>query len=338
MTDIRPTYSYVCQRCDGRVEMKRRTGEHLTYEQHLKECWPNGTSGIDYIECALCKFAGCKITQHVKNIHGMSKEEYITLHGPVIASASSKKYGASGNYDWINRANARGDDLTEYKKKMSVSVSATVMSSPKERVRRSKLLGSLNKRADFRERSSKAAMITSARPEILERHTYNLRKWRTENFEEFYEKCVLKMNSAWQSKPERVLFELVKCVDDSFKRNQRLFDVSFTQKSKRKQIDMMNENSTLVEFDGIYHFKPIKGEEKFLAAKESDAQLDVVVLHRNLTLIRVSYDQFSYKQGGSFSESCLQQLFAILKDPQPGVFYIGACYKDLEGTNDVASS
>jgi membrane-associated HD superfamily phosphohydrolase len=57
------------------------------------------------------------------------------------------------------------------------------MNSPEERQRRSKLLGSLNKTAKFRKKSSDTAKITSARKDIQERRSFNLKKWRDNNKE-----------------------------------------------------------------------------------------------------------------------------------------------------------
>jgi len=54
--------------------------------------------------------------------------------------------------------------------------------------------------------------------------------------------------------------------------------------------------------------------------------LDAHVEAHGWTLVRISYDQFSYKDGGRFSEACLRKLFELLLAPVPGVHRIGEAY------------
>jgi hypothetical protein len=88
----------------------------------------------------------------------------------------------------------------------------------------------------------------------------------------------------------------------------------------------------IIEFDGMHHFRPIRGEEVLRDTQRRDRELEDAVLRQDLTLIRVSYDQHSYKSGGSFSEECMNQLFGILRDLRPGVFKIGSAYSEVQTT------
>ena len=88
----RYVFKHKCTRC------KTHVGKNVSYEEHLKICFPDGILNIDYVECKLCKFAGKKITQHVKNVHHLTKEQYSKKYNaPLIASNSSKCYGMTGS-------------------------------------------------------------------------------------------------------------------------------------------------------------------------------------------------------------------------------------------------
>jgi hypothetical protein len=261
----------------------------------------------------------------------MNKEAYIEKFPNAIIKCSDtfKNYSRQNatNGQWITRAKGSGADLSNYREKMSKSVSSSVMSNPKERARRSAQMSENNKSPAARELSRNTAKKTSARPDIIEKRTQNLKKWREEHFDEFHEKCIKAMHSSWNSIPEKKLFNIVKSFNDSFKNNQRLYDTCITSKSKRKQVDMISETlRCIIEFDGKLHFQPLRGEDMFQDTQRRDRELNEAALKQNMTLVRISYDQFSYKDGGKFSEDCLKRLFELLCKPIPGVHYIGASY------------
>lgn len=292
------------------------------YEQHLAVCFKDD----EFIECVLCKFAGRKITQHVKKEHGLLKQEYEARYGPTICESASKAYAETRNYDWIHRANEEKKDLTEYKRKMAKAVSDAIMNNPDERKRRSELLGYLNKSDEFRKRSSETAKKTSMRFEIQARRVEQLKKWREVNCEEFFEKCTKKMLSIWHSKPEKALYEIVRAIDGyAFRFNQTIKSETFPTKSKRKQVDMGDKVCRVyLEFDGILHFKKKYKKQKLEEIQLKDRLLDEHIERRNWTLIRISYDQWNGKE---FKKECLESLFDALKDPQPGVVKIGKAYE-----------
>ena len=333
--DCRPEFGYACQRCATVVG--KRGGykkPYVSHEEHVRNCWPEGVSGEDYVECKLCKFAGMKITQHVKNIHGMSKDEYIAKHGHVIAFASLKNYSKSENWNWIEREKAKGNDLVKYREKMSKSVSEAIMTDPEERKRRAELLGELNKREDFRKRSSDAAKVTSARPEIIETRTKKLLEWQAQNPEVFFEKCIVPFVT-WTkrgpkfSKPELLLCEILKEFSEfSFNYGQVIKSDKFlsTNKSGRKQVDFGDTKvGVYIEFDGKHHFMPLfQTVEEFERTQTKDKILDQIIVERNLMLIRISFDQFHQKRG--FSENCIRKLTELLANVKCGVYRLGTSY------------
>lgn len=332
--DNRPNISYFCNRCKKCVKEQGYTAGY-THEQHIADCWPDGVEGTDYIECKLCKFAALKITQHVKIKHNLSKEEYEVSHGPVKCTATTQNYSRSGsqNGDWIKRKKEAGEDLSGYIAKMGAAVSRSIMSNSEERTRRADVMAGLNRTPEARERSSRAAKITSARSEIQEQRATALANWRKNNFEEFYETCFKAMlNSPIKvSKPERVLREFL---PPGFSygyivKSERLRHIN---KSCRKQVDFADPDRNIyIEMDGHHHFMVKFNEtlDSLELIKEKDRILDRLIVERGGTLIRISYDQFSYKGGGHFTEPCLRRLYDILQDPQPGVHCIGDAYNGV---------
>lgn len=282
---------------------------------------------MTFVICAICGLHGKSLGKHVSDMHEMRPKEYAELYGQLKCQASFEVYSQQNKYNcnWIARANETGKDLTDYKQKMSESVSRAIMSNPDERARRAELLGNLNRTDAFRQKSSETAIKTSARPEILAARTERLQHWRETNFEEFYEKCVKSMLSTWHSKPEIALFEIVKNIDGySFKNNQFLKSETFVKKSKRKQIDIADHNLRVyIEFDGPHHFRNIHGV--LSDVQQSDRLLDEYIKKQGWTLIRISLDQW---KSGKFKDECLKCLFDALKNPCVGVLKIGKLYEN----------
>lgn len=324
--DEREEMSYWCNRCKSSIGPRKKTPErYISHEEHVLKCWPSGKRDIDFVECFLCKFAGSKITQHVQSAHGLSKEEYIEKYGPVICSASSKRYGSTDNCNWITRKKNDGEDLTTYKAKMGLAVSNAIMSNTNERNRRSNLLGSLNKRQDFRDRSSKAAKITSSRPEILEKRSARLKRWREENPEEF-QKIITKSLQKSSSRPEKLLFEICKEIfGESTVSQFQVQHILIPNKTKRARIDIANkDNKILVEFDGPFHFKPILGMDNLALRIARDEAVEKYAIENDYVLIRISYDCFD---GKHFNENVLNTLKeCIAKRFNSCVIRIGNCY------------
>lgn len=254
-----------------------------------------------------------KITQHVKNIHGMTKEEYVAQHGPVIASASSRNYAKNENWNWIEREKANGNDLAEYREKMSKSVSEAIMTDPEERKRRAELLGELNKREDFRKRSSDTAKVTSARPEIIEARVKRL------------------VNNFKPTKPEQAIERFIEenFPKLGFKRNQQLFNKRFflVNASHIRQIDFMSkENQIMIEFDGGFHFKQCNFNDLDQSIAK-DKELNLSAPRLGFVLIRIGASCYSYSKE-DFSDECKEKLKIAVVQQQPQVVLIGSEYDE----------
>jgi hypothetical protein len=331
----RPNFEYYCQRCGKAIKYKKGYKiDVYTHEQHLKDCWPNGVNAIDYIECKLCKFAGHKIVQHVKIVHKLSKEDYLKQHGEVTSSNFRKTFSDLNkvNGDWISRRKQQGDDLKEYRQKMGKAVSDSILSNPKERLRRSNLIGNLNKSTEARKRASDTAKITSARPEIQQQRSERLAKWRKEHPDDFFEKCIKNYAGSYKSKPEINLFNFLKLLKShNFKHNQFLTfkHITTDQKVEKicKQIDIADHIKHIyVEFDGILHFEPRLGIETLNGIRQKDKLLNDYISNSNhSTLIRVSYDCY---RKNKFTLKSLKQIIKLLKNPQQGVHFVGTLYNE----------
>jgi hypothetical protein len=277
----------------------------------------------------LCKFAGCKITQHIKNEHGMTKEEYIEKYGPVICSASKGKYKTQNAYncDWITRKKEAGEDLSEYKAKMGSAVSNAIMSNETERSRRAKLIGELNKSERFKKKASETAKKTSARPEIQEARAKVLAQWRTDNPEKFQQFIVSSL-MIQVSKPERILYELCKDIlGENTGRQQQIQHKDIPHASKKARIDISHkEKKIFIEFDGPFHFKPIHGEELLQLRQARDRAVEKYAVENKYLLIRISYDAFKSER---FEDWAIQRLKEELHDERRGrIVRIGKYYED----------
>lgn len=302
---------------------------------------------LSEVTCFMCGKRGKSLRSHIRRIHNMTNDEYLSVYqnAKIMCDETRDKYRQSARKNakiygnWITQARIRkDDDLTIRLKNLGESVRSSIMSNPVEQRRRSELakktIVKWAKSNDGRNVARETAKKTSARPEIIAARSMNLRKWRENNFDLFYETCTKAMHKTWHTKPEKILGEILKNFDDSFLMNQTLYDQCFTSKSHRKQIDAMSKKfKIIVEFDGIYHFKQIKKNCLLIDVQKRDAELDHVVSDRALTLIRISHDQFSYKGGGKFNDDCMKTLYDILCNPCPGIFKIGNAYRTKEETS-----
>jgi very-short-patch-repair endonuclease len=320
--------SYWCNRCDTAVgPRKKEPDRYVSYEDHNLTCWPGGAPGIDYMECALCKFSGSNITRHIKIAHGLTREEYCERYGPTLAPASKKKYSSSvkSRECWITKKKEAGEDLSTYRGKMSRSVSHAIMSNNKERERRGRLIGELNKRQDFRDRSSKTAKVTSSREDILTARTAALARWRENNPEKFQE-TVAKCLEKKISKPERLLYELCKnTLGSSTTKQLQIQHPEIPTRTKRARVDIAHrEKKILVEFDGPFHFKPILGQEYLELKRMRDLAVEKYAIEHGCLLIRVSYDTYSK---GQFTDEAKRAIVeALQSDTRSAVIRIGEMF------------
>lgn len=327
MEDYKGKIYYRCNTC-GALKFTINT-----IKAHVIECKnkPNDLiEGEDYVVCAICGYHRKKLGNHITIEHKIDLDEYKAKYNKkIICEKSSDTYKKQNaiNSDWINRAKERGEDLSEYKKKMGDAVREAILSDPKERQRRAEVMAKVNKTEEMRNKSSETAKKTSARPDIQQQRSAQLKRWRDNNSEEFYNKCIYKMLKSSHSKPEIELFNVVKTFEGcNFTLSPMIISDTFISTSKRKQIDIGDSNKGIyLEFDGPRHFKNIDNQLKTI--KKKDDLLDAYIVDNNLTLIRVSQDQFSYtKRNYGFSKECLQKLFFVLENNLKGVFYIGELY------------
>lgn len=316
------SFNCVCGR------MYERRSSLTNHQKKCQEYVNSAIEGVDFVRCKICGEIGKSISSHVKK-HDMSKKEYEAKYGPIVCKKTKSNYSDTKNYDWIKREKEKGNDLKEYREKLGKAISKGVMNSDSAREARRQNLSSLNKTEAFRKRSSEVAKKTSSRKDILENRTNQLRKWRENNPDEFYEKCTSTMINSWKSKPELHLFELLNKKYSFLKRNQKLHRRGkfLSTKSNIRQIDIMSlENKIIIEFDGVCHFKNIFGDDVLETNKKKDKELNEVMKNEGWTVIRVSHDQYSYKSGQGFKKECLDEVTKIIETKERGLFLIGESY------------
>lgn len=335
--DVEHSQKYTCTFCCKEFINKNM---HEKCEDDCKSKWQNLNLNEDYVKCVICGFHAKSLGNHLNKKHNLSPKDYRKQYNVMVISyksseAYSNQNGINGNY--VNKCKDNGVDLTEYWEKVSLGVKNAISNNPNEITRRSKLMSKINKTDEMRQKASETAKKTSARPEIQKARSSQLAKWREENPEDFYEKCVKKMITAFQSKPEKYLFEFVKDIYGfNFKKNQFVNSIFITNKSHNKQVDIADKEKRIyIEYDGVLHFLPKYGNDTLQNIRDRDFQLDQHISNHNWTLIRVSFDQFLYrskmvdkiKQDNSyFKQECLDEIIQILNSGITGIYKIGDAY------------
>lgn len=306
------------------------------HDAHQAKCYAQQIEGIDYVKCGLCTFVGARIMRHVEDHHALKRSLYEAEYGSATAVATRERYSACNKVggDWINRAKAAGQDITGWKQKMATSVRTAIMSNPDERKRRSELakmtIGTIARSSEGRKRSSDAAKITSARPEIQKARAGKLRAWRESHQDDFYTKCVANEKRNWKSKPEAQLFAFLSTEfpQFEFKQNQQLMASCFTNKTRRRQIDVMSRSRRIiVEFDGALHFRNIAKWNQLDAVIARDEELNAVAISHGYIVIRIGYDQAA-KSSGELTDACKRMIRNVLATATPGSIHkIGEVYE-----------
>lgn len=328
---------YCCKRCHKRFWDLKKADSHIKVCKAKYDFLPEDK---EFVVCKICGWHAKRLASHLREVHRIQPEEY---DGEVLCESSRLKYEATAkdNGNWIVRANERGDDLTDYKSRMGQAVRESILSSPDDRKRRAQVMSDVNKTDSMRQKASDTAKKTSARKDIQEQRSANLKKWRDENPDEFYEKCTSKMmNPNWQSKPEALLCQILSLIENyQFKPNQVVKSELFTTKSKRKQVDVGDKSKRVyVEFDGPLHFKQTSLNQ-LEVVQEKDRLLDEHITRHGWTLIRVGYDQFSYRKSDyGFNKECLKKVFDILNNPNSGVYKIGKVYDVIISVDETSFS
>lgn len=319
---IRDQFEY-CTKCKPKVSNRKSRFDNADGFVELVE-------GKDYVVCVVCGFHAKSLGAHVSKVHNILADEYKKNH-QIICTNSKEIYSTQNkeNSNWIERAKERGEDLTEYFEKMGAAVKASILANPEDRKRRAKVMSDVNKSDIMRKKSSETAIKTSARKDIQEARAEKLKKWRNENPDEFYDKCVSKMIGTWNSKPEAVLYqEMIKRTKFNFKRHQKLRSEKFLCFYKQKDIDIGDtDRRVYIEYDGPLHFKQTTLNQ-LDNVQEKDRLLDEHIIQHGWVLIRVGYDQFSYRKSDyGFKSECLAKIDGLLNNLVPGVHRIGDVYE-----------
>lgn len=270
----------------------------------------------DFVKCPFCDYASSNIKIHLKKKHSLKEEEI-------------KQY----KFETCSK---------NYKARNSKAVSSAILNSDKERARRSKLLGELNKTPLFRNKASETAIKTSARKEIQQQRAEQLRKWRSENQKEFKDKCWSKMLQAdkqWKkTKPEKFMIEWLKGkYGERFEWGKMLRSKLFLEsgKSDRKQIDFRsNDRNIFIEIDGPFHFTNLARKEETKSqviseaierAKHRDKILEKIIADKQKTLIRVGYGTWC-DSTGRVDQKVLDKISQIVDTNLQGIYKIGDVY------------
>ncbi len=291
--------------------------------------------------CSICGVHSKSIAVHINKIHKLTANEYIKKYNSKILCEDTEK-----KHNFANKENSKlakqalkaltNIEFLKRNKKISQSVSKSILNDKNEIKRRSKLMKLINDKMlanpEYRTVLSERAKITSAKPEVIKNRSAKLKKWRELNPEDFYNKCTKKMINCFQSKPEKKLFEFMVLLDGySFKRNQFIYSETISNKSHKKQMDIADKNKRIyIEYDGVLHFKPKFGQEVLEKIKKRDQEAEDHILKHNWVLIRVSCDQYIDRnkiEKSYFKNDCLEKIKEILKNNKPGVYKIGNEYE-----------
>jgi very-short-patch-repair endonuclease len=329
---------YTCNYCSTNF-IKKKFFEEC--QEKCKSKYIHLILNEDYVICSICSYHAKSLGTHVAKVHNINPDVYKEQH-QIICKKSSQNYSESASENsWLSKAVAERKDLTEYWSKVSTSIKKSINSKPEEIKRRSELMTELNKKQqsniEFQKIVSETAKKTSARKDIQEARSQRLKEWRKNNPSAFYNKCIKKMITAFQSKPEKILYEHMLSLEGfSFKKNGFLKSKYFTSKSKRKQIDIYDKNKRIyIEYDGIFHFEPKFGDQILSKTKQKDSEIEEHIKSHNWTLIRVSYDQFIYStktinkvkhDASYFKQECLDEIIRILNSNIAGIYKIGSAY------------
>lgn len=285
------------------------------HRRNCQLCCKKAIEMGEFIKCPYCEYSSSMINEHLKKIHFISKQQ-------------------------IKEKNIQTHSL-KYTTRMGEATKKAILSSPKERERRVKLLGSLNKTKIFREKASITAIKTSSRKDVQEQRSGRLKKWRDENPDKFCDiwKKMIKSRKKWKkSKPEIFLVSwLDKKYPDIFEWGKMIRSKEFlkTGKSDRKQVDFRSKDrSVFIEIDGPFHFENLSREKELdsIIINEAinrtikrDEMLEKIVLDKSKTLIRIGYGCWE-DRSGKIKEEVLLKVSQIIEQKLVGIYKLGECY------------
>jgi very-short-patch-repair endonuclease len=292
------------------------------------------TESRDFVKCLICGHSAKKLHVHLKKMHSINKKQYQELYpgASVLSENSRLAYSKANKLNGPKanekmKADGKWDDVQE---RRSQTMKNLIANDPHQQEIRRQNMVKINvvHKEHLRKISSETAKKTSARPEILAARSENLRRWRDEHSEDFYEKCTKKMMSTFQSKPEKLLFKIVseKFPFLEFKRNQRLYSELLTNSSKRKQIDIFSQKfKIIIEYDGPCHFHNHRGDKALEIVQVRDLEMEKIFCEEFM-IIRVSDSCHKYATKSFFLEHVLVTLFNLLLNPFAGIYKLGEEY------------
>jgi hypothetical protein len=292
-----------------------------------------GVEGKDFLKCSFCALKFKELTTHYKKEHFLE----IIPNEKLSISFEQRSKAQKGRENWITKY--KKTDLLLYEEKVSKmkdAVSKTILNNPNEKKRRSDLLKDLWKNELFREKaikaSSETASLTSKRPDIIQKRTEQLKKWRDQNPEKFFSNCVVKMTlkSTFKSKGEKILFSFLKnqYPQIDFKQNQFEKNDNFTTKTKWRQIDIKsNSLNLIIEFDGEIHFRHFN-KNLLQKIQNKDKEFNFYLKEKYL-IIRMSYDILNFKKT-DIKKLYKEELCCLIEDQilekKSGLIQIGKKY------------
>jgi very-short-patch-repair endonuclease len=176
---------------------------------------------------------------------------------------------------------------------------------------------------EMRQRYSETAKKTSARSDVQEQRSAQLKKWRVDNPEKFAATLAKAMASPKLSKMEMYLEPYL--VEKGFTRSVRM---SCGDTKTLKQVDFVHKKQKIViEVDGPWHFLPIHSVEQLATVQARDHLLNQEIMRRNWRLIRLSMQCFKSNTGVLITPN-LETLFSKIDDNTwMGVLCFGSLYE-----------
>lgn len=260
------------------------------------------------------------------------KAQYLAIFpGAKLVSDASRERHCKANSSNAKRGNQLLKDegrFDEIRVRAGRTTSMVIMNDFVERQRRSDLMKRVNKENQeyFNKVRSEAAIRTSARPEIIEKRTENLARWREANPEKFWN-IVRKFHESFKSGLEDILEERIKDLPlIGFRRNQQLRNTRWflINRSHIRQLDFYNRaEKIIIECDGYIHFKNVERWNQLELVNEKDKELEKFCQANGFTLIRLAESCFDRRKRTILHEAIVVKL---ISEKRRGVFKFGEEY------------
>lgn len=182
----------------------------------------------------------------------------------------------------------------------------------------------LNKSEKQRQKSSIAAKRTSSRPDIIEKRSQALKKWRDAN-PEVLRQNLSKGQTSIKNRP-RAEFWFRKNYADFPEKKVLCIDI-------RKMIDIVTDDGLWVEIDGFFHFFAVKSNSKYPSRhnrlqniQDRDRKAVEQAKIDKRCFIRLSMDCF-VRRTGELKEIWKPIVQDLINKKPPGVWCLGKLYE-----------